>query len=98
MTMNFQIDENYPIKSSKDQTENKIIKIFNFNYSSASSFTKPNATPQSKPEVILKLIPIDGLSTKLLKNIKIEYSKDNKLLEKLFIMKNMVKIKKKSFI
>lgn len=96
--MNFPYNENCPIQSQKNPTDSKIIKNFNFKYSSSSSFTKPNLTKVSKPEVVQKFLAIDALPPKMLKNIKIDYSKDNILLDKLFKMKNMVKIKKKSFI
>ncbi len=96
--MNFPTNENCPIQSLENQTEITKIKNFNFKYSSSSSFTKPNEKQVSRPEVGQKFMAIDTLPTKTLKNIKIDYSKDNILLDKLFKMKNMVKIKKKSFI
>ncbi len=96
--MNIKVNENCPTHLQKANTSNKMVKFYKFNLSSVIPYAKPNHTRQSKSIEGSKLLKIDALPTNLLKNIKIEYSKDNKLLEKLFQMKNMVKIKKKSFI
>ncbi len=92
------IDENCPNPLNKENSGSKIIKIYNFNLSSVNPYAKPLKIPHSKPVEGYKLLKIEAIPPNLKKSIKIEYSKDNKLLEKLFQMKNMVKIKKKSFI
>ena len=92
------IDENRPNPFHKENSGNKMIKIYNFNLSSVNTYAKPCKLPHSKPVEGYKLFKIEAIPSNLKKSIKIEYSKDNKLLEKLFQMKNMVKIKKKSFI
>lgn len=45
-----------------------------------------------------KIFKIENCGNKFLKNIKIEFSKDLNLVDKLFEMKNALSIKKKTFI
>jgi hypothetical protein len=62
------------------------------------SFHKPNNNLKPKNLEVSKIIKLGGCQNTTYKAINIDFSKNSNLLDKLFEMKNKMKIKKKTFI
>ena len=98
--MNKAIDENsLPNNKPNSKHNQRKNKINPFARPKAVFACTKGVTINMKPkEVIPKIIKIDSVSNDHLTNVKIEFSKDKSLLDKLFSMKNSMLIKKKTFI
>jgi hypothetical protein len=97
--MNFTIDENCSSKSlNYNKSSSKKVKFISYNNSIGGLTYKGLIQSKLKDKDFSRIFKLEILPTKTFKNIKIEYSNDKNLLDKLFEMKNMVGIKKKTFI
>jgi hypothetical protein len=99
--MNKTIDENCHSElrmRTKDHTRKNKYIIFTKPNISSTAAQGINAGHMLKIKETSKIIKIDNINKKSLSNVKIEFSKDKCLLDKLFEIKNIMKIKKKTFI
>ena len=99
--MNKAVDENCNSElkmRNKDSFKRNKFVIFTKPNISTSSIHGVNAGHIFKIKESSKIIKIDAVPDKYMKKVKIEYSSDKSLLDKLFELKNVMKIKKKTFI
>jgi hypothetical protein len=95
--MNKKVDENYSSNKNLHKSHNPAKNKF-FVYNKSMIAPNPIYNFNLKLKEPSKIIKLDQTQNKLLNNVKIEYSKDVSLLDKLFEMKNTMKIKRKTFI
>lgn len=94
--MNFGLNENVPAPIRRDISKKTRCSLKS-NDSIYMTYTLDNNNKNNAKDPI-NIISIDLIPQKSFRNIKIEYSKDKKLLDRLFEVKNCVSIKKKTFI
>ena len=98
--MNKSVDENCS-RDSKLKLSNNTRKtqFIIFNKPNTMTPLKNGTSVKLKNNEISKIIKIDHTNNKNLgNNVKIEFNKDKSLVDKLFLIKNYMKIKKKTFI
>ncbi len=98
--MNSTYNENSSLKKSinKSDIKSKKIKFTLFKKPHHPTLENLGNAFKVKMKEIPKIIKLENSTNKNLKNIKIEFSKDKSLVDRLFEIKNTLKIKKKTFI
>jgi hypothetical protein len=98
--MNKSVDENCSCDSKLKLSNNtRKTQFIIFNKPNTMTPLKNGISVKLKNNEISKIIKIDHTNNKNLgNNVKIEFNKDKSLVDKLFLIKNYMKIKKKTFI